>query len=110
MRRHSNENARGGHRIRTVGSSPRVNFRSSDYEWRRRSHCSWKRVSPTSAGRGNRGLRCRLLLTFTRVLGTCLTITTASAIIVMMVHIVVHSQTRSLCDTSIYGTNVFVEY
>src|SRR5699024_579119 len=110
MRRHSNENARGGHRIRTVGPSPRVNFRSSDYEWRRRTHCSWKPVSPPTAGRVNRGLTCIVMLTFTRVLGKCLTITTAAEIIVMMVHIVVHALTRSLFDAPIYGTNEIVEY
>lgn len=50
------------------------------------------------------------MLTFTRVLGKCLTITTAAAIIVMMVHIVVHALTRSLFDAPIYGTNEIVEY
>ena len=48
--------------------------------------------------------------TFTRVLGKCLTITTAAAIIVMMVHIVVHALARSLFDAPIYGTNEIVEY
>ena len=44
------------------------------------------------------------------VLNKCLTITTAAAIIIMMLHIVVHALTRSLFDAPIYGTNEIVEY
>ncbi|WP_209374453.1 TRAP transporter small permease [Brevibacterium renqingii] len=47
---------------------------------------------------------------FARVLNRCLTITTAAAVIVMMVHIVVHALARSLFDAPIYGTNEIVEY
>lgn len=50
------------------------------------------------------------MLTFTKVLNKCLTITTAAAIIVMMLHIVIHALTRSLFDAPIYGTNEIVEY
>ena len=50
------------------------------------------------------------MLTFTRVLGKCLTITTAAAVVVMMGHIVVHALARSLFDAPIYGTNEIVEY
>ncbi|PCC48608.1 TRAP transporter small permease [Brevibacterium aurantiacum] len=50
------------------------------------------------------------MLTFTKVLNKCLTITTAAAIIIMMVHIVIHALTRSLFDAPIYGTNEIVEY
>ncbi|WP_350269066.1 TRAP transporter small permease [Brevibacterium sp. CBA3109] len=50
------------------------------------------------------------MLKFTEVLGKCLTITTAAAIIVMMVHIVTHALMRSLFDAPIYGTNEIVEY
>lgn len=50
------------------------------------------------------------MLTFTKVLNKCLTITTAAAIIIMMLHIVIHALTRSLFDAPIYGTNEIVEY
>ena len=50
------------------------------------------------------------MLTFTEVLNKCLTITTAAAIIIMMLHIVIHALTRSLFDAPIYGTNEIVEY
>ncbi|GAA1847392.1 TRAP transporter small permease [Brevibacterium marinum] len=50
------------------------------------------------------------MLRFNRVLDRWLTITTAAAIIVMMVHIVVHALARSLFDAPIYGTNEIVEY
>ncbi|MCF2572893.1 TRAP transporter small permease [Brevibacterium sp. UCMA 11754] len=48
--------------------------------------------------------------TFTKVLDRWLTVTTAAAIIVMMLHIVTHALTRSLFDAPIYGTNEIVEY
>ena len=44
------------------------------------------------------------------VLNKCLTITTAAAIIIMMLHIVTHALMRSLFDAPIYGTNEIVEY
>ena len=50
------------------------------------------------------------MLTFTKVLNKCLTITTAAAIIIMMLHIVTHALMRSLFDAPIYGTNEIVEY
>ncbi|WP_181276223.1 TRAP transporter small permease [Brevibacterium oceani] len=50
------------------------------------------------------------MLTFNRVLDRCLTVTTAAAIIIMMLHIVLHALTRSLFDAPIYGTNEIVEY
>ncbi|MCF2587748.1 TRAP transporter small permease [Brevibacterium sp. BDJS002] len=50
------------------------------------------------------------MLAFTTVLNKCLTITTAAAIIIMMLHIVIHALTRSLFDAPIYGTNEIVEY
>jgi TRAP-type C4-dicarboxylate transport system permease small subunit len=50
------------------------------------------------------------MLTFNRVLDRCLTITTAAAVIVMMLHIVTHALARSLFDAPIYGTNEIVEY
>lgn len=50
------------------------------------------------------------MLSFTRTLNKCLTTITAVALIVMMVHIVVHALARSLFDTPIYGTNEIVEY
>ena len=48
--------------------------------------------------------------TFTKVLDRWLTVTTAAAIIVMMLHIVTHALARSLFDAPIYGTNEIVEY
>jgi TRAP-type C4-dicarboxylate transport system permease small subunit len=48
--------------------------------------------------------------TFTRILDKWLTVTTATAIIVMMLHIVTHALARSLFDAPIYGTNEIVEY
>lgn len=48
--------------------------------------------------------------TFTRFVNRWLTITTASAIIVMMLHIVTHAVARSVFNTPIYGTNEIVEY
>ena len=50
------------------------------------------------------------MLTFTKSSTECLTITTAAAVIVMMLHIVIHALTRSLFDAPIYGTNEIVEY
>src|SRR5699024_10288631 len=50
------------------------------------------------------------MLRFTKILSRCLTITTAAAVIVMMVHIVVHALARSIFDAPIYGTNEIVEY
>jgi len=50
------------------------------------------------------------VLTFNKVLSKCLTITTAAAIIIMMLHIVAHALMRSLFDAPIYGTNEIVEY
>lgn len=50
------------------------------------------------------------MLKFSEVLGKCLTITTAAAVIVMMVHIVIHALLRSVFDAPIYGTNEIVEY
>ena len=48
--------------------------------------------------------------TFTKVLDKWLTVTTAAAIIVMMLHIVTHALTRSIFHAPIYGTNEIVEY
>lgn len=50
------------------------------------------------------------MLTFTKVLNKCLTTMTAAAVIIMMLHIVIHALTRSLFDAPIYGTNEIVEY
>lgn len=50
------------------------------------------------------------MLTFTKVLNKYLTMVTAAAVIVMMVHIVTHALARSLFDAPIYGTNEIVEY
>ncbi|WP_240372891.1 TRAP transporter small permease [Brevibacterium zhoupengii] len=50
------------------------------------------------------------MLTFTKTLNKWLTIVTAAAVIVMMLHIVIHALTRSLFDAPIYGTNEIVEY
>lgn len=50
------------------------------------------------------------MLTFNRILDKWLTVTTAAAIIVMMLHIVTHALARSLFDAPIYGTNEIVEY
>ena len=48
--------------------------------------------------------------TFTKVLDRWLTVTTAAAIIVMMLHIVTHALARSIFHTPLYGTNEVVEY
>ena len=48
--------------------------------------------------------------TFTKVLDKWLTVTTAAAIIVMMLHIVAHALARSIFHAPIYGTNEIVEY
>lgn len=48
--------------------------------------------------------------TFTRFVNRWLTITTAAAIIVMMLHIVNHAVARSVFNAPIYGTNEIVEY
>ena len=48
--------------------------------------------------------------TFTKVLDRWLTVTTATAIIVMMLHIVTHALARSIFHAPIYGTNEIVEY
>ena len=48
--------------------------------------------------------------TFTKVLDRWLTVTTAAAIIVMMLHIVAHALARSIFHAPIYGTNEIVEY
>ncbi|WP_436326195.1 TRAP transporter small permease [Brevibacterium sp. FAM 27836] len=50
------------------------------------------------------------MLKFNRVLDRWLTVTTAAAIIVMMVHIVTHALVRSIFHAPIYGTNEIVEY
>ena len=50
------------------------------------------------------------MFTFNRVLDRWLTVTTAAAVIVMMLHIVTHALARSLFDAPIYGTNEIVEY
>ena len=50
------------------------------------------------------------MVRFNAVLDKWLTITTAVAIIVMMLHIVTHALARSLFDAPIYGTNEIVEY
>ena len=50
------------------------------------------------------------MVKFNAVLSKCLTITTAAAVIVMMLHIVTHALARSLFDAPIYGTNEIVEY
>ncbi|SMY00973.1 TRAP-type C4-dicarboxylate transport system, small permease component [Brevibacterium iodinum ATCC 49514] len=50
------------------------------------------------------------MLRFNRILDQWLTVTTAAAIIVMMLHIVAHALARSLFDAPIYGTNEIVEY
>ena len=61
--------------------------------------------SRSSRGRGWYGM-----VKFNAVLSRCLTITTAAAVIVMMLHIVTHALARSLFDAPIYGTNEIVEY
>lgn len=48
--------------------------------------------------------------TFNRVLDRWLTVTTAAAIIVMMLHIVIHALARSIFHAPLYGTNEIVEY
>ncbi|WP_209323204.1 TRAP transporter small permease [Brevibacterium renqingii] len=48
--------------------------------------------------------------TFTKVLDRWLTVTTAAAIIVMMLHIVTHALARSIFHAPIYATNEIVEY
>lgn len=50
------------------------------------------------------------MVVLNQVLSRCLTITTAAAVIVMMVHIAIHALMRSVFDTPIYGTNEIVEY
>lgn len=50
------------------------------------------------------------MLKLNRVLNKWLTVTTAAAIIVMMVHIVTHALARSIFHAPIYGTNEIVEY
>lgn len=50
------------------------------------------------------------MVKFSEGLNKCLTVVTAAAVIIMMVHIVVHALMRSLFDAPIYGTNEIVEY
>lgn len=50
------------------------------------------------------------MLKFNNALNKALTTITAIAVIVMMLHIVVHALARSLFDAPIYGTNEIVEY
>jgi TRAP-type C4-dicarboxylate transport system permease small subunit len=51
-----------------------------------------------------------VILKFNRILDKWLTVTTATAIIVMMLHIVTHAVARSVFNAPIYGTNEIVEY
>ena len=50
------------------------------------------------------------MVKFNAGLSKCLTAVTAAAVIVMMVHIVLHALMRSVFDAPIYGTNEIVEY
>ena len=50
------------------------------------------------------------MFTFNRVLDRCLTVTTAAAVIVMMLHIVTHALARSIFHAPLHGTNEIVEY